>query len=81
MNIDDLLMTIIVGGMALSVVYLRAEFIGHRRYKSADKQEETCLRKLFERPALSLSQRVEPIIIANLQILCCTLRDGCRRST
>ena len=44
MNIDDLLFVIIIGGVALSIAYLRAQFMMQRSYRIAKRANELHLR-------------------------------------
>ena len=47
MGVDDLLFTIIIGGMVLSIAYLRAQYVMQRRYRIAERGSELRLRELF----------------------------------
>lgn len=47
MSIDDLLFTIIIGGMVLSTVYMRSQYIMRRRYRIAERENELRLRELY----------------------------------
>jgi hypothetical protein len=46
-SIDDLLFIIIIGGMALSVAYLRAQCLMRRSYRLAERGREVRLRELY----------------------------------
>lgn len=47
MSIDDLLFIIIIGGIVLSIAYLRAQFVMQRSYRIAERGSELRLRELF----------------------------------
>jgi hypothetical protein len=47
MSVDNLLFTIIIGGVALSIAYLRAQFVMLRRYRIAERGSELRLRELY----------------------------------
>jgi hypothetical protein len=47
MSIDDLLFMIIIGGMALSIAYLRAQFALLHSYRIAEQGSELRLRELY----------------------------------
>jgi hypothetical protein len=59
MRVDDLLMTIIIGGIGFSGAYLRAEFIFWRRSKAADLRKRAGMREILKSavPANSQSPR------------------------
>jgi hypothetical protein len=42
MSIDDVLIAVIVGGLGLAYVYMRAELISLRRYKSGAASQGGC---------------------------------------
>jgi hypothetical protein len=46
MNIDDLLIAIIIGGIGLSGAYLRAEYTFYRRHKAVERRKQLSLREL-----------------------------------
>jgi hypothetical protein len=39
MSIDDLLIAIIIAGLALSGAYLKAEYLSWRKYKAAQRKQ------------------------------------------
>jgi hypothetical protein len=47
MGVDDLLFTIIIGGMVLSIAYLRAQYVMRRRYRIAERGSELRMRELY----------------------------------
>jgi hypothetical protein len=47
MYVDDLLFMIIIGGMVLSVSYLRAQYMMQRSYRIAERGAELRLRELY----------------------------------
>jgi hypothetical protein len=47
MSVDDLLFTIIIGGAALSIAYLRAQYMTQRSYRIAERGSELRLRELY----------------------------------
>jgi hypothetical protein len=47
MSADDLLFLIIIGGMVLSIVYLRAQYLMRRSYRIAERGNELRLRELY----------------------------------
>jgi hypothetical protein len=47
MSVDDLLFIIIIGGMALSIAYLRAQFVMRRSHRIAERASELRLRELY----------------------------------
>jgi len=46
MSIDDLLLALSIGGIGLSLAYLRAEYLQHRRLKAAERQWTSMVRTL-----------------------------------
>ena len=47
MSIDDLLFITIIGGMMLSIAYLRAQYVMRRGYRIAERGNELRLRELY----------------------------------
>jgi hypothetical protein len=47
MSFDDLLFTIIIGGMALSIAYMRAQYVMQRSCRIAERASELRLRALY----------------------------------
>jgi hypothetical protein len=47
MSVDDLLFTIIFGGVVLSIAYLRAQYVMRRSYRIAERGNELRLRELY----------------------------------
>ena len=47
MSVDDLLFAVIIGGMALSIAYMRAQYLVRRSYRIAARESEMRLRELF----------------------------------
>jgi hypothetical protein len=47
MSVDDLLFTIIIGGVVLSIAYLRAQYVMRRSYRIAELGNELRLRELY----------------------------------
>jgi hypothetical protein len=47
MGVDDLLFTIIIGGLVLSIAYLRAQYMMRRRDRLAELGSQLRLRKLY----------------------------------
>ena len=47
MSVDDLLFTIIIGGVVLSIAYLRAQYMMRRSYRIAERGSELRLRELY----------------------------------
>jgi hypothetical protein len=47
MSIDDLLFTIIIGGVVLSISYLRAQYMMRRSYRIFERGSELRLRELY----------------------------------
>jgi hypothetical protein len=47
MYIDDVLFMIIIGGMVLSIAYLRAQYVTQRSYRIAERGAELSLRELY----------------------------------
>jgi hypothetical protein len=47
MSVDDFLFTIIIGGMVLSIAYLRAQYAMRRSYRIAERGSELRLRELY----------------------------------
>jgi hypothetical protein len=45
-HMDDLLFAIIIGGIGLSVAYLRAELVLSQEFKAAERRKELALREL-----------------------------------
>lgn len=50
MGVDDLLFLIIIGGMLLTIAYLRDQYAARRRYRIAQRRAEQRLRELYRRP-------------------------------
>jgi len=48
MSVDDLLFIIIIGGVVLSVAYLRAQYAVRRSNRIAERRYESRLRELYE---------------------------------
>ena len=48
MSVDDLLFTVIIGGIALSIAYMRAQYLVRRSYRIAERESEMRLRALYE---------------------------------
>jgi hypothetical protein len=48
-HMDDLLITIIVAGIGLSIAYLRAELVVRQEFKAAERKKEFALRELHIR--------------------------------
>src|SRR5882757_2311160 len=46
MSFDIVLLLIVVGGIALSAAYVRAEYVRWRRHGAAERRRETALREL-----------------------------------
>jgi hypothetical protein len=46
MGFDVVLIAVIVGGVALSAAYVRAEYLGWRRHGAAERRREAALREL-----------------------------------
>jgi hypothetical protein len=61
MTIDDVLLVIIFGGLGLSVVYLRAEYVLYRGFKAA--QRKTAIVRV---PARRTQPRERPRYIGSL---------------
>ena len=47
MSVDDLLFTIIIGGVVLSIAYLRAQYMMRRSYRMYERGSELRLRELY----------------------------------
>ena len=47
MSVDDVLFTIIIGGMALSIAYMRAQYLVRRSHRIAERESELRLRELY----------------------------------
>jgi hypothetical protein len=47
MSVDDLLFAIIIGGVALSIAYLRAQYVMQRGYRIAERASQLRLRGLY----------------------------------
>lgn len=47
MSVDDLLFIIIIGGVVLSIAYLRAQYMMRRSYRIAERGSELRLRELY----------------------------------
>jgi hypothetical protein len=47
MSVDDLLFIFIIGGMALSISYMRAEYAVRRSYRQAERANTLRLRELY----------------------------------
>jgi hypothetical protein len=47
MSVDDVLFIIIIGGMVLSIAYLRAQYVMRRSYRIAERGNELRLRDLY----------------------------------
>jgi hypothetical protein len=62
MSMDDLLFVQVIGGIGLSLAYLRAEYLSHRRLTAARRRRESVMRKLHMAKA-----RLDPIDIARHQ--------------
>jgi hypothetical protein len=45
--IDEFVLMIIVAGMGLTVAYLRAEYVLHRRFKAAEKEKLSVKHELY----------------------------------
>jgi len=54
MGFDIVLIAVIVGGIALSAAYVRAEYLGWREHGAAERRREAALRELH---AASLSEQ------------------------
>jgi hypothetical protein len=54
MGFDLVLIAIIVGGIALSAAYVRAEYLGWREHRAAERRREAALRDLH---AMSFSEQ------------------------
>ena len=46
MNLDDVLMGIVVGGIGVAAAYLRAEYVRWREQGASERRRETALREL-----------------------------------
>jgi hypothetical protein len=47
MSVDDLLFTIIISGVVLSIAYLKAQYMMRRSYRIAERGRELRLRELY----------------------------------
>jgi hypothetical protein len=47
MSVDDVLFTIIIGGMVLSITYMRAQYLVRRSHRIAERESEMRLRELY----------------------------------
>jgi hypothetical protein len=47
MSVDDLLFATIIGGMVLSIAYMRAQYLVRRSYRIAEWESEVRLRELY----------------------------------
>lgn len=54
MSFDVVLIALLVGGIALSAAYVRAEYVGWREHRAAERRKEAALRELH---AASLSEQ------------------------
>lgn len=61
MGADDLLFFIILGGMVLTIVYLRDQYSAQRRFRIAERGSELRLRELYRsRPAAQFKTAPPP---------------------
>jgi hypothetical protein len=73
MGIDDLLFMIIIGGMALSIAYLRAQFALLRSYRIAERGSELRLRELYatrRNKHAPLETSAKPVSCAAVRKIC-----------
>jgi hypothetical protein len=59
MGFDVVLIAVIVGGIALSAAYVRAEYLGWREHGAAERRKEAALRDLH---AASLSEQQNALL-------------------
>src|ERR1700728_4329228 len=65
MSFDVVLIAVIVGGLALSGAYVRAEYLGWREHGDAQRRRDAALRA---RHAASLSDQREPLLPSVLRL-------------
>jgi hypothetical protein len=65
MGFDVLLIAVIVGGIAISVAYVRAEYLGWREHGAAQRRREAALRELH---AASLSEQRDALLPSVLKL-------------
>jgi hypothetical protein len=61
--IDELLLMIIIAGTGLTVAYLRAEYVLHRRFKAAEREKLIVQRELHAK-RVRLAQNGMPMLPA-----------------
>jgi hypothetical protein len=65
MSFDVVLIAVIVGGLALSGAYVRAEYLGWREHGAAQRRRDAVLR---ERHAASLSEQRDALLPSVLKL-------------
>src|SRR5580692_10511684 len=65
MSFDVVLIAIIVGGLALSGAYVRAEYLGWREHGAAQRRRDAALR---ERHAASISEQRDALLPSVLRL-------------
>jgi hypothetical protein len=65
MSIDDLMFLIIIGGMVLSIVYLKAQYAVRRSYRIAERANALRLRELYGTRPKPVASAVAPHLSPN----------------
>ena len=60
MRMDDLMITLIIGGIGLSGAHLRAEFISWRRSKAAELRKQASMHQIFKSALPRAATRSNP---------------------
>jgi hypothetical protein len=63
MGFDIVLIAVLVGGIALSAAYVRAEYLGWREHGAAERRREAALRELH---AASLSEQQHALLLPSV---------------
>jgi hypothetical protein len=63
MGFDIVLIVVIVGGIALSAAYVRAEYLGWREHGAAERRKEAALRELH---AASITVQHKALLLASV---------------
>jgi hypothetical protein len=63
MGFDVVLIAVIVGGLALSAAYVRAEYLGWREHRAAERRRAVALRDLH---ATSLSEQHNALLLPSV---------------
>jgi hypothetical protein len=66
MSFDVVLIALLVGGIALSAAYVRAEYLGWREHGAAERRKEAALRELH---AASLSEQHNALLLPSVMKL------------